>query len=360
MAGAPALWQLAETQAQNICANPGVVKSNRMETEQAKFPPPPGLVASLARGFDSVANHVALILPPVLLDLFLWLGPRLRIQQFLQPIINMIPLLPFTTPPAPADLAAFQQRLTDFASHFNLFSVLRTFPVGTPSLLSWSLPGTNAASFRSPANLEAGSFFGVTGWTLLLALVGLLVGCLYYYWVSGAAIQREKEHSLFHAIKQTFAVSLLWGGLFLLVGLPAATFVSLVLQVIPASLVGIAAFLVIAVLIWLALPFFFSPYGIYTSKMNALNAFLSSLHMVRYTLPNTGLFLLAFLIINQGLNLLWNTPSQASWWMLVGIAGHAFVSTALLAASFIYYRDINAWLKTVLEQLQQQANSAKA
>jgi hypothetical protein len=38
--------------------------------------------------------------------------------------------------------------------------------------------------------------------------------------------------------------------------------------------------------------------------------------------------------------------------MLVGIAGHAFVSTALLAASFVYYRDMNAWLQIVIEKLQ--------
>jgi hypothetical protein len=60
------------------------------------------------------------------------------------------------------------------------------------------------------------------------------------------------------------------------------------------------------------------------------------------------------------MNFLWNTPSDNSWWMLVGIAGHAFVSTALLAASFIYYRDINAWLSAVLEQLQNRTSSAKA
>jgi hypothetical protein len=60
------------------------------------------------------------------------------------------------------------------------------------------------------------------------------------------------------------------------------------------------------------------------------------------------------------MNFLWNTPADNSWWMLVGIAGHAFVSSALLAASFIYYRDINAWLTAVLEELQKRTASAKA
>jgi hypothetical protein len=72
------------------------------------------------------------------------------------------------------------------------------------------------------------------------------------------------------------------------------------------------------------------------------------------------LFLLVFVIINTGMNFLWNTPADNSWWMLVGIAGHAFVSSALLAASFIYYRDINAWLTAVLEVLQKRTASAKA
>jgi hypothetical protein len=37
---------------------------------------------------------------------------------------------------------------------------------------------------------------------------------------------------------------------------------------------------------------------------------------------------------------------------LIGIGGHAFITTGLLAASFIYYRDMSAWLQTVFEQLR--------
>ena len=94
--------------------------------------------------------------------------------------------------------------------------------------------------------------------------------------------------------------------------------------------------------------------------MDALRAILNSIRMVRFTLPTTGLFLLVFVVINQGLNFLWNAQlSQNSWWLLIGIAGHAFVSTALLAASFIYYRDTNAWLAVVFDQLQRKTTSAK-
>ena len=49
----------------------------------------------------------------------------------------------------------------------------------------------------------------------------------------------------------------------------------------------------------------------------------------------------------------WSAPKSDSWLALVGFAGHAFITTALLAASFVYYRDMSDWLQTVYERLQQ-------
>jgi hypothetical protein len=37
---------------------------------------------------------------------------------------------------------------------------------------------------------------------------------------------------------------------------------------------------------------------------------------------------------------------------LVGILGHSFVATALLASSFVYYRDMTAWLQSAIERLK--------
>jgi hypothetical protein len=67
------------------------------------------------------------------------------------------------------------------------------------------------------------------------------------------------------------------------------------------------------------------------------------------------MFVLALFLAAQGLNILWSVPPDDSWMLLVGIAGHAFVTTALLAASFIYYRDMNAWLNIVAERMKTSA-----
>jgi hypothetical protein len=327
-----------------------------METKLGKLPPPPGLVASLAGGFDSVASHVLVILPPVLLDLFLWLGPHLRLKNFFQPLVDNLPSLADAFPSNFPDVASVQQAWLGFANHFNLFILLRTFPVGATSLLSLQIPGQTPLG--APTSFDAGSLLGIFGWALLLIFLGWLIGALYYYWISNVTLKPEAR-SLWKSVKQTIVLSAIWLGLLFLLGGPVFLLISLATFLSP--LLGqIMLFAGALLLIWLAMPVFFSAHGIFALQLNAFRAILNSLRMVRFTLPNTGLFLMAFVLINQGLNFLWNTPSQDSWLMLVGIAGHAFVSTALLAASFIYYRDINAWLKVVFEQLQQQTTSAKA
>ena len=82
--------------------------------------------------------------------------------------------------------------------------------------------------------------------------------------------------------------------------------------------------------------------------------------MARFTLPTSSLFVLSVLLIAYGLNFLWNIPSSDSWMALVGIAGHAFITTSLLAASFIYYRDMQAWLQIVLDRLKENMPAQKA
>jgi hypothetical protein len=326
-----------------------------MQIEQGKLPPPPGLIASLASGFDSVANHILVILPPVLLDLFLWFGPHLRLQGFLQPFIDRLPALASSFPSKGLDIPAMQQIWVDFASQFNLFMALRTFPVGISSL--FNLQTVSQTPLGSPLAIDAGSFFGIIGWGLLLIISGWLIGALYFYWISAISIKPDAL-SLWKSLKQSVLLSAIWVGLLFVLGMPASMLLS-ILTLISPFLGQVVLFIGAMILIWMIMPVFFSAHGIFALKQNAFQSLLTSLRMVRFSLPNTSMFLLAFIIITQGLNFLWNTPPQNSWWMLVGIIGHAFVSTALLAASFVYYRDINVWLKAVLEQLQRQTTSVK-
>lgn len=48
---------------------------------------PPKLIEALTSGFNSVTNNIYLILFPIILDTFLWLGPHLRIKQLVEPFV---------------------------------------------------------------------------------------------------------------------------------------------------------------------------------------------------------------------------------------------------------------------------------
>jgi hypothetical protein len=327
-----------------------------MESEQGKIPRPPGLIASFTKGFDTIANNVTVIVFPVILDLFLWLGPHLRLKQLLEPLIAQFSSLAAPASSVALDPAQVQQVWTQFLDQFNLFSLLRTFPVGITSLMSGRMP--IQTPFGVPVDLETGSFFSVMGWWLLLAICGWIIGGLYFHWVSAVALKPPKR-SLLQSLMQTVLLSVIWLSILFIFGLPVFLIFSVLALISP--LLAEAALLIFALLsLWLALPVFFSPHGIFTYQQNAWMAILNSLRMVRFTLPASGMFLFSTIIISQGLDFLWRTPPEDSWLTLIGIAGHAFISTAILATSFIYYRDVNAWLQAVADQTKTQTTTMRA
>jgi hypothetical protein len=62
------------------------------------------------------------------------------------------------------------------------------------------------------------------------------------------------------------------------------------------------------------------------------------------------LLVLVFVVISVGLDLLWKVPPETSWLAMIGVIGHAFVATSLLATSFIYYHDADQWVHEVNQQ----------
>jgi hypothetical protein len=154
------------------------------------------------------------------------------------------------------------------------------------------------------------------------------------------------------AIIQTLILSVVWVvGLILF--LTPIMLVFFVLMIINSALASGAVFVMLILSFWLIVPLFFTPHGIFVRRQNAFYSIFTSMRMARFTLPTSSMFVLSVLLLSTGLNYLWSVPPDDSWMKLIGIAGHAFITTALLAASFVYYRDMNVWLQTVFERLQQ-------
>jgi hypothetical protein len=108
--------------------------------------------------------------------------------------------------------------------------------------------------------------------------------------------------------------------------------------------------------IWLLFPLVFSAHGIFVKKRPAWVSLREGVRVTRVTLPATALLFVTVMLLSQGLDLLWNQPKETSWLVLVGLTGHAFVTSGLLAATFIYYHDADLWLqRQVQKQLLRQA-----
>lgn len=317
------------------------------------LPPPPGVVGSLRAGFDAIASHLTVILVPLALDLFLWLGPRLHVDRLFRPIFNeMSRYARYSGFPA-SDLNTLQENsvlLLEQLGQYNLLSVLRTFPIGVFSLMSGAQP--HRTPLGTPSVIHIDSVLNLFGWIILLTFIGWMCGGLFFRWVSLVVDSTQSlENRIGQPIIQTMLISVTYFVLGIMLGTPVLIVLALVMAASPLLAQGLILALGLLSM-WLVVPVFFSPHGIFLRRQNAFSSIYSSLRMARFTMPTSSLFVLSVLLIGFGLNYLWNIPSSDSWMALVGIAGHAFVTTSLLAASFIYYRDMQAWLQTVFEKLK--------
>ena len=326
-----------------------VMEMQKLET----MPPPPGVFESLKAGFNVVSNRVILILLPLGLDLFLWLGPRLSGGNLYNALLkNWIDFN--STAGLPVQNIPDLMDRVEFLGLVNLLGWLRTFPVGIPSLFSGILPDSLPLQtpFGTQTVIQVPSLLQMFGWMALLTAAGWVGGGLFFRLVSNITLNGQETISPLRAIIQTFILSLVWWiGLTILL-FPVLIVVSLLALINPLLANG-AAFIIMMLSFWLIVPLFFMPHGIFIRKQNAFRSIFTSLNMSRFTLPTSSLFVFAVIILSTGLNYLWSVPSNDSWMMLVGIAGHAFITTVLLAASFIYYRDMTDWLKNMHERLQQ-------
>jgi len=81
--------------------------------------------------------------------------------------------------------------------------------------------------------------------------------------------------------------------------------------------------------------------------------------MVQWSLPAAAGLLSVIVALSWGLNYVWNLPGDDSWYLLLGAAGHAYVGTGLLVASFVFYKDRRRWWQEARAQLIARAQAER-
>ena len=328
-------------------------------TKSQEFPAQPRLIPAMVAGFDAIANHILLISFPILLDLLIWLAPHLRLKNLIENFLTGLPLLVGEEATEFSTMVETGKEVwLQLAEQINLMVALRSYPVGIPSLMSATLPIETPLGLPKMLDLPSFGFAFIV--FLAFIVIGLVIGSFFYLLVSQTALLGEIRLSVVFSewprtSVQVFLLAIIWVGLFFVVSIPASCLVS-VTTLIGFSLGQLTILLYGGFLIWLIFPLLFSAHGIFVDRINVLASIRAGVRMTNATLSTTVLFVVSAFVLTQGLNLLWAIPPADSWLTLVGIAGHAFVVTGLLAASFVYYQDAHRWINRVDQQIQLSAN----
>jgi hypothetical protein len=319
---------------------------------------PPKLFPTLIKGFNTIANHWYLILFPIVMDVILWLGPKVKVKTLLAPFVTMMTQNVLKLSPAEMQptAQAYQTVWDQILNQFNLTSMIRTFPIGVPSIIAREFPLTSPLG--PGITYEVPSINWIFVALGIFLLVGFLLGSIYFLLVSQVTSVEKSKLSLkevFNAYLQSLVMFCLMLLLLILISVPLL----MLLSILSVINLGIGQFFMMVaafMLLWLLMPLVFAPHGVFVLKQKALPSMLISVRLVRLFLPGTGLFVMTSILISELLNKLWILPDSSSWMTMIGISGHAFIITGLLAASFIYYREGLKWMQ---DNLQKMAEATK-
>jgi len=185
---------------------------------------------------------------------------------------------------------------------------------------------------------------------IVFSLIGIALGSLFYQRTAQSIMKDYRKPTISEFLKamlQVILLPVLLIIIFLMISTPIFLFVSILSALSPA--IGQFALMsALVIVLWMIIPLYFTPHSIFLFRQNLFTSIMTSISVVRFSLPGSALFLLFAMVLSEGFNILWRIPPQDSWMLLVGILGHAFISTAILFSSFFYLLDAAQFAQQIL------------
>ncbi len=321
-----------------------------MNTSSDKKFEQPSIVQAILAGFNTISTKPELILFPIVLDLFLWFGPAWRVDRIFAPFIKALTNLPgIESGEVITIIENYQAGLRETLSSFNLAAALRTLPIGIPSLMVSKPSFVNPLGHPLTFSLDSSLQF-VALWLLFL-LAGYFLGSLYFQNISKQVIgfTEGSFKSLLKSFAQIVLMPILLLIILIILAIPLTIVITLVSMIGP----NISQFVLTLALLfgfWALIPLVFTPHGIFLYKQNLMAAMITSIKVVRISMNKTIWFIVLSFLMVEGLNYLWRSPTVDNWFLVIGILGHAFIVSAVIAASFHYFIDATQYSQSVINQ----------
>lgn len=294
----------------------------------------PSPFKAIRSGAETVASHIYLILFPIALDLYLLFGTRFTVSKAVNNLLAQVQLPANAAQDLMVTWNGAVQMLKEYFTYFSLTSVLRTLPFGIPSLLAGQALTTNPLSRIKTTELTSSGQISL--WFVVFSLIGLLAATFYYKFCAMAVNKQARKISFsqtFNDFASNIALPMLTIIFLAIVLLPGLLIIG-ILSAITPFLGTIGYLIVLSILISIFLPLFFTPFATALYGEGFLKSVLLSIQTFRPTGPATSIFIFLAISSTYLTNLLWQSAPDDSWMLLVGIFGHALITTILVASSF--------------------------
>jgi hypothetical protein len=304
-----------------------------------------GIIEALSAGLDAVLRHPWLLLIPLLLDMFLWVGPRLQAPALygsFEPTLRQM-TAQMNTSEARFAAQELDKAIEQFFTQYNLFAWLSAGLVGVP-LVNGGIDATLKMVTGNPPILWPVDSFGAYGLVfVVVTVIGLLISALYWTmlgdYVRGETFQAARwfRRSL-ELWRKLFWLMLIVIGLALMSIFPLSMLI-FALSMFSAGLASLVPLLAMGVAVWILLVCMFTPHGLVLHQMPLGQAIRTSILVVRANFaPVAGLAVIA-VAISIGTGLIWEGLTADSWLRLIAIAGNAIISTGLIVATLLFYQN---------------------
>lgn len=318
--------------------------------------PPVGVIESLASGFETVAGRLSLVLLPLVLDLFLWTGPRITVQPAIEAFYTNFeatwsPVLEQQPPEVREQFELTADRLAEAARELGpqYLPVVRwpmgdVLLLGVPTFVVWQSVAPLPFAFEPPL-LEVHSLVTMLALAVLLPMGWSVIGVFYRGLVAQEV--RDRRVRLFSLLGR---LPLYWLNLAVFVAVLGLLALAVML---PFVMVGLFLFPVaeplselvvtagVFVIMWLGIFASFTVHSVLLNGRWALSALWESVRVVQWNLSSATLLWLLVVGLNLGLGYLfqWAGLTMDQWLVPLAIGVHAFLSTALIAATYVYFKD---------------------
>ncbi len=310
-----------------------------------------GVIEALSLGYNQLLRFWEVLLVPIILDLFFWLGPQMSFRETLRAIVRQLP---------PETATLFRQmqgvsptELVNSLPDVNMLTILTQVP-GGPLPLTATLGGLPRPIGWDVPSWAPTSWVGLMGVLVVLPLLGTPIAGIYQGLASRPLFESGRWGT--RALWTGLQLFLLVVVLILLVGL--SILVSSVLlafsYMIHPGLMGFGLVLLLGAgtgaMVMGTLLFYFTPASIVLYGDHAGIALVRSARVVTANLGSSMGFILLTLLISHGFAYIWMALATTFAGILVSILGNAVLTAGLTIGGLYFFHNRHQLLRMAQEK----------